>query len=195
MRTRPSSTCGIVWSLLRWTLLVPILFTFGCASKPNLFPEGYKSFLQFFPPSEARMVAKQAARLDYPVVVHVEDKATKFPIFWTKKGETIWTMPFWYSVTWWRIGVIAEGVPKALCDTDWKAVGTEDGNFTEVPCEMDVNKYLGIPLVVLLDYRLGGDKQKSPGDDGVFDGVARLYYLIQKGIKSPDAVELPEGIK
>ena len=176
MRARPSSTGEIVWSLLRWTLLVPILFAFGCANKPNLIPEGYGAVFQN-PKYPARAMA--AAEVDYSIPVSVEQDAKNVPIFWTKKGEVIWTEPFWNSVTWWRFGLIADGVTDALCSTDWTRVGTKD--LTEIPCAIDVKNFPSISLVGMLDYCLGGDKEKSPGDNGRCDGtVARVYWIQKK---------------
>ncbi len=175
MRTRPLSTREIVWSLLRCTLLVPILFTFGCANKLNLIPEGKYGVFDVNHPIRSIL----AAEVDYPIVVSVPSGAKTFPIFWTKKGEATW-YPFWVSVTWWRFGLVAEGVEKALCYTDWKPVSTENMDATEFPCDINVDQYLATPLIGMLDFRFGGDTNTPPGDDEATDGVARLYFLIEK---------------
>lgn len=178
MRAGRSSMREIVWYLLRSTLLVTILFTFGCANKLNLISEGGeggKELSYGVHPIFSMFVAE----LDYSIVASVPGGAKTFPIFWTKKGEVTW-YPFWVSVTWWRFGLIKEGVADALCYTDWKPVGTESVNVTKFPCDIDVAQYLGVPLVGMLDFRFGGDKKTPPGNGEKTDGVARLYFLIDK---------------
>ena len=118
-----------------------------------------------------------AAEVDYSITVSRPPGAQTFPIFWTKKGESTW-YPFWVSVTWWRFGLIKEGVNDALCSTDWKPVSTEN-EVTKFSCDINVGNYLATPLVGMLDYRFGGDKTIPPGDNEETDGVARLYYLIE----------------
>jgi hypothetical protein len=154
-------------------LLVPILFAFGCANRPNLIPEGYKELVKELPE-----LVKIAARVDYPIVVNVEPTAKEFTVFWTKKGEVIWTEPFWNHLTWWRFGLIAQGEPEAICGTDWKRV--ESADLTEAKCEIDVKKYLSNTLFLMLDYRLGGDPETPPKEFEASGVVNRLYYLIEK---------------
>lgn len=174
MRARPSSTREIVWSLLKCTLLVPILLTFGCANKLNLISEGGKELSDGMLPFFSRL----ASEYDYSIVASVPKGAKTFPIFWTKNGEVTWR-PFWIPVTWWRFGLVAEGVKNAVCYTDWKPVSTEVGHVTKFPCDIDVDQYFAVPLVGMLDMRFGGDTKTPPGDDEATDGVARLYYLIE----------------
>jgi hypothetical protein len=175
MRARRLSMREIVRSLLRSILLVPILFTFGCANKLNLISEGGADGKELSG-AVAPIFSMMAAELDYSIVVSVPNGAKTFPIFWTKKGEVTW-YPFWVSVTWWRFGLIKEGVENALCYTDWMPVGTESVNVTKFPCDIDVDQYFGVPLVGMLDFRFGGDKKTPPGDGEKTDGVARLFFL------------------
>lgn len=174
MRTRPSSTRKIVWSLLKCTLLVPILLTVGCANKLNLISEGGKELSGAVHP----IFSIAASEYDYSIVVSVDGGAKTFPIFFTKKGEVTWR-PFWNSVTFWRFGLIKEGEKDALCYTDWKPVSTEN-EVTKFPCNIDVNLHLAVPLVGMLDMRFGGDTKTPPGDDEATDGVARVYVLVEK---------------
>jgi hypothetical protein len=118
------------------------------------------------------------------------NNAKQIMIRWTKKGEIIWNRPFWDKITWWRFAMFSErdasrqlnnqpdGVP-ALCATDWTASNEEDTEV-KLPCEFDVLDHLAIPLVGILDYRLGGDKTQRPGESDTPDGVARSYYIVGK---------------
>jgi hypothetical protein len=166
------------------------LFTIsGCANKPNLIPYGYS---EIFKVSDR---SKIAAEVDYSIIVAVDPAldaidASQIKILWTKTGEIIWNKPFWNKITWWRFALISgrniiipdltvhpEGAPP-LCSTDWTQALGED--LTEVPCEFKVMNYLATPLIGILDYRLGGDKDIPPGQNEASDGVARLYYIVNK---------------
>jgi hypothetical protein len=159
------------------------LFTIsGCANRPNLIPHGGYAEI-FNVPDRSEM----AARVDYPIVVAVEPalepiNASQIMILWTTKGEIIWNEPFWNKVTWWRFALIAEGEPvgtPALCSTTW-AQALSEGTKTEVPCHFKVMNHLAMPLIGILDYRLGGDRNIPPEENEASDGVARLYYIVNK---------------
>lgn len=166
MQSRPSIASKIVRSFSRCTLLIPILFAVGCANHLNLIPEGYKMLVEEHP-----QIAKVAAGVDFPIVVATEPKAKDFPVVFTKTGRVIWSKPFWNKITAYRFALIAEGEPDAICYTpDWATPETDD--ITSIKCTVEVEKYLAMPLVGMLDYQFDRDSKTYTVD--------RLYYLVHK---------------
>ena len=180
MHVRPSCFRKHVGAVLGCMILVPIFIISGCANKPNLIPYGYSGV--FKDPERSEV----AARVDYPIVYAVDPAlepidANQIMILWTNKGEIIWNKPFWNKITWWRFALIAEREPvgaPALCYTTWAQALSED--LTEVPCKFKVMNHVAVPLIGMLDYRLGGDEKNPPGENEAPDGVARLYYIVNK---------------
>ena len=182
MRTRPSCVreYEYVEGLLGCMILVTIFTISGCATKANLIPAGY---IGMFTDSTK---SKKVARVDYPIVNAVDPTldpidASQIKILWTKNGEIIWTKPFWNTITWWRFALIDQGAPvdtPALCYTQWAQAPSQE--ITEVPCNFKVTDYFAMPLIGILDYRLGGDEKNPPGENEAPDGVARLYYIVKK---------------
>jgi len=183
MNIRPSCFREHVRGVLAPIILVPIFIISGCANKPNLVPEGYSEILEkaILGEKSLHIIRKEAARLDYPVTIAVRPNDELIEIHWTTDGEIIWTEPFWTKVTWWRFALVAHEAPvgtPALCYTAWTKADSNDQ--TIVPCKLTAMNYIGKPLSGILDYRLGGDKEKPPGDEDLTPGVTRLYYLVLK---------------
>jgi hypothetical protein len=180
------------------TILAQIFILSSCASKLNLVPENYSAILEREIQTKMvrTIVRSQAARLDYaipvavnPVVVNPDEQ--QIEIHWSKNGEStvkhwykFWEgEPFWKKATYWRFALLEQTTPSnketpALCYTEWSKVGSDD--ITSVPCKFRVNNYIGKPLIGSLDFRLGGDEEKAPGDDEITEGVVRLYYIVLK---------------
>ena len=174
-------------------ILVQISILSSCANKPNLVPENYSAILEREIQSAMvrQIVRSEAARLDYPVPVAVNPADQMIQIHWSKNGESTVTHwykfwegePFWKKVTYWRFALLQQTTPPnqetpALCYTEWSKVGSDD--ITPIPCSFPVMNYIGKPLIGSLDFRLGGDEDKAPGDDEITPGVVRLYYLVLK---------------
>ena len=190
MRSRSSCSHKHVWSLvLRSTLLGLLLAASACSRIPNTIPYGYGDVFHKLP---AR--SSTAARVDYPIVYIVDPAAKSIPFLVSKNGERFWRLwdeefneqRLWKPVAWYRVAVVADKAPEAICSTDWvKPDASKDE--TEIPCtlaEGTLHDYLSKPLVGILDYWVGdvdGDENKKPAKDANATGeVDRLYFLIPR---------------
>ena len=184
MGRHSSFTRKHLWPLfLSCTFLSLLLIVSACARIPNTIPHGYGSIFK----DPAR--SSTAARVDYPIVHMVDPNDKSVKVLVTKNGERFWVWEhdywdrkLWKPITWYQIGMIAHGVPDAICYTKPINPGTED--MKEIPCEFTsgtANDYLSKPLFGTLNYWVGGDENIPPGEnDQASGGVERLYYLIPK---------------
>ena len=190
MRSRSLFNHGHIWPIaLRSTSLSLLIVASACSRMPNTVPYGYADVFQQTP---AR--ASTAARVDYPIVYIVNPNATSVPFLVSKSGERMWfwdkeyrEQQLWKSVTWYRVALIAQGVPDAICYSDWvKPHSTKD--TTQIPCTLSnnatVKNYLAKPLIGMLDYWVGdvdGDDNKKPETEASATGVVdRVFFLIPK---------------
>jgi hypothetical protein len=179
-----------VWSpVLKTTFLSLLIVASACSRMPNTIPDGYE---QVFNKNPAW--ASTAARVDYPIIYTVNPDDTFVPFRVTKNGERFWflwdreflELRLWKSITWYRVAVVADGEPEAICHTEWLKPDSSQ-NVTEIPCKLSkgtLRRYLSKPLIGFLDYWVGdvdGDENKKPAKDASATGVVdRVYYLIPR---------------
>lgn len=165
--------------LLRTTFLgLVIISCSACIRYPNTIPDGYGEIFN----DDAR--SSTVARVDYPIVVHVNPNEDKIGFRVTKKGENFWfwngqfwEKPFLKSVNWYRVSLLAAGEPDPVCITNFTKAG--DTEVIIVPCKFSIKDYLSKPLVGMLDFWATGNDNNPPHEEESPLGVVdRVYYLI-----------------
>jgi hypothetical protein len=179
MRQRSSTVYPDLLFLLRaiWLGSV-IIFCSACVRNPNTIPDGYQEIFT----DDAR--SSTAARVDYPIVLHISPAAESINFRVTKKGERFWVWnarfwdrPFLKRANWYRLSLIAAGEPDPVCITDLTRAG--DTEVMTVPCRFPITNYLSKPLVGMLDFWATGNDNNPPNEEEPALGVVdRLYYLI-----------------
>lgn len=179
-----------VWILSWYTSLALLLiFVSGCTRHQDMTPDGYGAIFK----DPAR--SSTASRVDFPIVLTLDERDTSISFNVTKDGERVWfwndsfwRQPFWTSPTWYRISLMDARTFGTICLTDW-AKPADNGPETKIPCKLKdkngkdatVKDHAAKPLIATLDYWVGGDELKPPGDDVLpTDEVARIYYFIPK---------------
>ena len=172
--------------VLRSACLSLLIVASACWRMPNTIPPGYDDVFQKTP---AR--ASTAAMVDYPIVYMMKPDATSVPFLVSKTGERVWfwqkefrEQQLWKSVTWYRVALIAQGVPEAICYTEWVEPDSSK-DTTKIDCKLTKNAtvkdYFSKPLIGMLDYWVGdvdGENKKPEDTASPTAVVDRVFVLI-----------------